>query len=154
MIGGIAMGRVRSAAILLCAGLALSACQTGRPGQPVAGPAEAEAATLAAAPTPTPAPESQVAALPPVDDDPDQLMGLNRDGLTAALGAPALIRREAPAEIWQYLAEGCIFDVVLYQRGTDYAVSYLEARDVAAAVQEPRPCLNQLLRARQAAPVS
>ena len=154
MIGGIAMGRVRSAAILLCAGLALSACQTGRTGQPVTAPTDAEAVTPAAAPAPGPIPESQVAAVAPVDDDPDQLMGLDRDGLTAVLGTPTLIRREAPAEIWQYLAEGCIFDVVLYQRGADYAVSYLEARDVAAAVQEPRPCLNQLLRARQAAPVS
>ncbi|MEQ9609387.1 MAG: hypothetical protein RLN99_17145 [Kiloniellaceae bacterium] len=152
MIGGIAMERVRSAAILLCAGLALSACQTGRPGQPVTGPAEAEAVPPAA--VPAPAPTTQVATQPPGDDDPHQLMGLNRDGLTAVLGAPTLVRREAPAEIWQYLAEGCVFDVVLYQKGADYAVSYLEARDAAAAVQEPRPCLNQLLRARQAAPVS
>ena len=45
------------------------------------------------------------------------------------------------------------FDVVLYQRGADYAVSYLEARDAAATVQPTRACLNELLRARQAAPV-
>lgn len=147
------MGGLRSFIFLLCAGLALSACQTGRPAQPVTGPAEAAAVeAVPAAPAPAPAP--QVAALPPIDDDPRQLMGLDRDGLAAVLGAPALIRREAPAEIWQYLAEDCVFDVVLYEKNARYAVSYLEARDPAAAVQEPRPCLNRLLRARQAAPVS
>ena len=54
-----------------------------------ASPAYPAAVTPAAAPAPAPAPESQVAALPPVDDNPDQLMGLNRNGLTAVLGAPA-----------------------------------------------------------------
>ncbi|GAB4362324.1 MAG: hypothetical protein Kow00114_17450 [Kiloniellaceae bacterium] len=139
------MGGLRSVFFLLCAGLALSACQTGRPAQPVTD----AASTAAAKPAPaTPAPAPQVAALPPIDDDPRQLMGLDRDGLTAVLGAPALIRREAPAEIWQYVAEDCVFDVVLYEKNARYAVSYLEARDPAATVQEPRPCLNKLLRAR------
>ncbi|HMA16683.1 MAG TPA: hypothetical protein VKP12_17970, partial [Kiloniellaceae bacterium] len=80
--------------------------------------------------------------------------GLDRDGVAGLLGAPDLVRREAPAEIWQYSAGDCVFDVVLYQRGADFAVSYLEARDAAAAIQPARPCLAKLLRARQAVPVS
>jgi hypothetical protein len=146
------MGALRTTVFLLFAGLALSACQTGRSGQPVVATAEAEA--VPAAPQAVPAPEPQVAALPPVDDNPAHLMDLDRDGLTAVLGAPDLIRREAPAEIWQYLADGFVFDVVLYDKGTRYAVSYLEARDATAAVLPPRPCLNKLLRAHQATPVS
>jgi hypothetical protein len=149
------MGALRSTLLLLAAGLALSACQTGRSEPPVATPAQAAAVTPAAAPVPaTPAPVPQVAALPPVNDDPAQLMGLDRDGVSALLGTPYLVRREAPAEIWQYVGGDCVFDVVLYARGMSYAVSYLEARDAAAAVQPAQPCLNQLLRARQAAPVS
>ena len=149
------MGALRSTLLLLAAGLALSACQTGRGEPPVATPAQAAAVTPAAAPIPAaPAPAPQVAALPPVDDDPARLMGLDRDGVSALLGTPDLVRREAPAEIWQYVVGDCVFDVVLYQRGTAYAVSYLEARDAAAAVLPARPCLNQLLRARQAVPVS
>ena len=148
------MTTVRTTFLLLAAALALSACQTGRGEPPVATPAQA-AVTPAAAPiAAVTAPASQVAALPPIDDDPDKLLGLDRDGLSARLGTPDLIRREAPAEIWQYVGGDCVFDVVLYQRGVDYAVSYLEARDAAAAVQPARACLNQLLRSRQAVPVS
>ncbi len=147
------MGALRSTCCLLFAGLALAACQTARNEPPVA------AAPQVTAPDPAPAAAPkvaapQVSALPPINDDPAQLMGLDRSGVNALLGNPDLIRREAPAEIWQYLAGTCVFDVVLYARGQDYAVSYLEARDAQAALQAPRPCLNQLLRARQAAPVS
>src|SRR3546814_12494713 len=67
-----------------------------------------------------PAPAPRVAALPPVNDDPAQLLGLDRDGVSALLGTPDLIRREAPAEIWQYVGGNCVFDVVLYERGASY----------------------------------
>lgn len=149
------MGILRIGSMLVVAGLALSACQTGRNDPPAATPAQAAAVTLAAEPQPVaPAPATGIAALPPVDDDPAQLMGLDRNGVNALLGTPDLIRREAPAEIWQYVGGDCVFDVVLYERGQHFAVSYLEARDVTAAVLPPRPCLNQLLRARQTAPIS
>jgi hypothetical protein len=147
------MGGLRSALALLAIGLALGACQTGRGEPPAVVPAQAAVVMPAVAPA-VAEPAPQAAALPPIDDDPAQIMGLDRDGLSNLLGTPDLIRREAPAEIWQYVADDCVFDVVLYQRGTDYAVSYLEARDAAAAILSPRPCLNQLLRARQATPVS
>ena len=149
------MAKLRSVLLLLAAGLALSACQTGRTPPPTT-TASAPAAPVqpAAATAPAPVRAPQQAALPPVDDDPVRLMGLDRDGVSAVLGAPDLVRREAPAEIWQYFAGDCVFDVVLYERGAGYAVSYLEARDTAAAVQPPRPCLGKLLRARQAVPVS
>ncbi|MGD1880505.1 MAG: hypothetical protein ACFB13_23765 [Kiloniellaceae bacterium] len=148
------MKGLRSAVFLAIAGLALSACQTGRTPGPTTTPADAAAPAPDVVPEPAPTVAALPPALPPIDDDPRQLMGLDRDGLAAVLGTPDLIRREAPAEIWQYLASDCVFDVVLYERGQRYAVSYLEARDTAAAVQEPRPCLNQLLRTRQTAPMS
>jgi len=85
---------------------------------------------------------------------PNQLMGLDRGGVSALLGEPDLVRREEPAEIWQYVTAGCVFDVVLYDAGSRYRVTYLEARDAAADRLAPRPCLNRLLRERQAAPVS
>ncbi|MEQ8357409.1 MAG: hypothetical protein RH942_17880 [Kiloniellaceae bacterium] len=150
------MSRVpRSGAVLLLAAFTMSACQTLQSQTPAVTPAPAEAVTPAPVADAEPAP--QTAALPPqqpINDDPVQLLGLNRSGVAALLGSPDLIRREAPAEIWQYVSKDCVFDVVLYARGQDYAVSYTEARDVSAAVQAPRPCLNRLLRSRQTAPVS
>ena len=107
--------------------------------------------TLAEEPIAAPTVEPEIAALPPepqIDDDPDQLMGLDRTGVDTLLGRPLLIRREPPAEIWQYRAEDCIFDVFLYEKGGAHLVTYLEARDRTAQRIETRGCLNALLRAR------
>lgn len=145
----------RSSLILLLAAVTLGACQTtGSKPQTTAAPEPAAPAGEAKL-IPEPAPqEAALPPEPPINDDPGQLLGLDRSGLSALLGDPALIRREDPAEIWQYVTAGCVFDVVLYANGSGYAVSYSEARDASAAVQAPRPCLNRLLRARQATPVS
>lgn len=105
-------------------------------GQPAAS-AESQTETLAALP-PDPA----------INDDPQQLIGMGPASLNAFLGAPELIRREAPASLWQYRAEDCVLDVVLYpDRGGD-KVTYLEAREDGATKMAPRSCLNKLLRAR------
>lgn len=151
---------------LLLGLLGLAACQTtGKTtGTTNTAPAKAPAAAVqtpeAAPAAPAPARPPQVVARPPepveppIDDNPNQLMGLDRSGLTALLGKPDLVRREQPAEIWQYVAANCVFDVVLYDSGQRYRVTYLEARNAAADRLAPRPCLNQILRARQSAPVS
>jgi hypothetical protein len=60
----------------------------------------------------------EVAALPPepeIDDDPERLLGLGPNALSDLLGRPELIRRESPAQVWQYRATDCVFDVVLYR---------------------------------------
>ncbi|MDX1575789.1 MAG: hypothetical protein R3285_06330, partial [Kiloniellales bacterium] len=86
---------------------------------------------------------------PAIDDDPQQLIGMGPASLNAFLGAPELIRREAPASLWQYRADGCVLDVVLYPDRSGDKVTYLEARENGATKRAPRTCLNRLLRARQ-----
>ncbi|RMD64591.1 MAG: hypothetical protein D6826_02045 [Alphaproteobacteria bacterium] len=138
--------------------------------EPAPGPAsEADAAGAASSPPaspddneamiarlPTPPSEPAPPPAPPINDDPRQLLGLDRARLDALLGPPTLIRREAPAEIWQYREGACIIDVFLYAAETapspdpaaaDYRVSYVEARDGAARPIAVRGCLNTLLRA-------
>ena len=131
--------------------------------------AEATAPDEAAAPA---APEPQVAAIPPpepepapppmpmpmpmpvpgLDDDPAQLIGMGTASLAAILGAPAQIRRETPANIWQYWAEGCVLDVVFYpEKGLD-RVNYVEARAGGLEKMPARDCLNRILRARRGSP--
>ncbi len=150
---------------LLLTAAVLSACQTtgsGTPGATAPKPAAPKTATAEVVPAEvaTPAPQTAarppqpVVTAPPVNDNPGQLMGLDRDGLAALLGQPDLVRREKPAEIWQYVTTDCVFDVVLYDRGPAYRVTYLEARNAAADRLEARPCLNQVLRNRLAAPIS
>ena len=108
---------------------------------------------MGAAPAP---PEPAIAALPPapvINDDPQQLMGIGPGALSAILGEPELIRREAPAEIWQYRSDQCVFDVFLYDTAGRREVTYVEARDGAARRTDARACLNGLLRARQPRPL-
>ncbi len=92
-----------------------------------------------------------LAALPPdpaINDDPQQLIGMGPASLNAFLGAPEMIRREAPASLWQYRADGCVLDVVLYPDRKGDKVTFLEARANGATKIAPRICLNKLLRAR------
>ena len=92
-------------------------------------------------------------AEPTLDDDPEKLLGLDRSSLSTLLGRPKVVRRERPAEIWQYFGANCVFDVFLYEDGGAYRVVHSEARDAAAMRTEPRACLGQLLRSRPTEPV-
>lgn len=114
----------------------------GESAEPVAS-SEAEAPALVARPEAVEKPE------PAIDEDPAELIGLDPAALEARLGRPALIRRESPAQVWQYEGETCVFDVFLYQEAAGYRVTYLEARDRTARPVEARGCLNALLRARR-----
>ncbi len=161
-------GRILGAlllAVLLagCEGLPLqlpffTATQTAQPKAAPKAPEESEApATTAPQPEAETEPEAETAALPPapvIDDDPARILGLGPDRLTELLGRPELTRREPPAEIWQYRGESCVFDVFLYEEDGLVRVTYLEARDASARRVTERSCLNQLLRARLAEPLS
>ena len=98
---------------------------------------------------------------PAIDDDPQQLYGLDSRALGELLGEPSLVRAEAPAEIWQYRGQTCVFDVFLYDQVGGEAgrqaggprVSYIEARDDTAESIDTRACLNELLRMRMGLPL-
>ena len=78
-------------------------------------------------------------------------MGMDGGALMALLGPPDLKRQEPPAEVWQYRAETCVFDLVLYTKGEsggDARVTHLEARDREARPAAAPACLNAVLRAR------
>ncbi|KLN60666.1 hypothetical protein WH96_09190 [Kiloniella spongiae] len=82
---------------------------------------------------------------PDVNDDPKQLLGINTDALKDLLGTPSFIRKESPAEIWQYNAKDCVLDLVLY----DAVTSYVEARDDQVRPMDNRTCLRRLLLSKQ-----
>lgn len=65
---------------------------------------------------------------PPVTDD---MADLNPAAVTALLGEPSFVRRDPPAEIWQYRPKGCVLDLFLYPQG---AGGNLRVRHVAARV--------------------
>lgn len=111
---------------------------------------------------------SAVASLPadqpPVDDDPDQFIGLDALAVARRLGAPDLVRRDGPAEVWLYGGSGCVVDIFLYKekgkgpaRDTGGAgvpassgglvTRYVDLRSPAKTAAERRACLAQMLRA-------
>lgn len=80
-----------------------------------------------------------------------RLQGQDAAGLNSLLGEPALVRREAEVEIWQYQHESCVLDLFLYPDGSSRRVIHLEARDTEAAeALPPQGCLDRVLTARAA----
>jgi hypothetical protein len=96
--------------------------------------------------------EPRPAAAPPeeVNGDPDRFLGRSPRQLEAELGAPALVRRENPAEIWQYRGPACVLDLFLYPKDGGPDVVHLEARDLSAEPMAAETCLQPLLRERAA----
>ncbi len=55
-----------------------------------------------------------------------ELIGLDSDALEAALGVPAMLRHDAPAEVWQYRSTACVLSVFLYAEGARWRVTYVD----------------------------
>ena len=113
--------------------------------------------SVAAVPLDSPPPRSEpprgpIADLTPaVNDDPEQLVGLDDAGLEALLGKPAFRREDTPALVWQYRTDGCVFDIFLYTDGAGepHRAIYYEARGDATGetvdVVATRLCFRNLL---------
>lgn len=74
----------------------------------------------------------------------DKLMGLESEAVRAALGAPARIRDEDTARIYQYVGGDCVLDLFLYQAEGSYRVTYAEARSASAEAKPVDVCLQSL----------
>ena len=63
--------------------------------------------------------------------DSTALLGLARADVAALLGPPNILRRDPPAEMWQYQKEACVVYVFLFaaEAESDYRVRHVEVRD-------------------------
>jgi hypothetical protein len=144
-------------ALALVAGLFLAGCGTTAdqstadespaPAGPAAAGNEAPPFNFPANPPSSPAmPYNGMATLPPVNDDPQQLMGLDRASLNEKLGEPARVRRDGDAEVWQYRADRCVLDLFLY--GMEKKVEHIDLRDRGDGNSgSVRDCFVNMLRA-------
>lgn len=111
-------------------------------------PSRAVAPPVMAPPAPTP---KQTAAPPPrpepepADDNPKQLFGLSGQRVAALLGPANFVRRDGPAEIWQYRAAECVLDVFLYRRDAALSVAHVDLRQRAKSTEPPRRCFAGLI---------
>ncbi len=135
------LGRGLSRALCLPILLAVLACATDGKGPvstlsteadtPVAtGPtaddiqrdADAQVATVARPAQPTPKRPPPLA---------DEMADLDPTSVKTLLGEPSFVRRDPPAEIWQYRPAGCVLDLFLYPANSE---GDLRVRHVAARI--------------------
>ena len=79
------------------------------------------------------------------------ILGLDSGAVRKLLGEPGLIRREEPAEVWQYRTASCVLDVVLYNQASGPRVVYTEARTPTAEPTQADPCLSDVLTTKHSA---
>jgi len=84
-------------------------------------------------------------AAPILSDDPSSFIGLGDAELSRTLGQPRQVRKDDPAEIWQYSGADCVVDFYLYAGDAGLAVAYMEARNQAAEATPADRCVKSLM---------
>lgn len=121
--------------------------QRPRPAAHIIGTAALLAGLLSGCQSPDPATSDKVAAVPqPGRGAPPKVLGLKPHDVQELLGMPKLVRRDDPAEVWQYRSDACVLDVFIYPVATGAQVRYLEARTVAAEPALTDECVNDIRR--------
>jgi hypothetical protein len=138
-------GETAPAALAAGAVLLLSACA----GAPEAAQAPAQAAAPPLAATAPPPAAATLAAVAPAAGHPPELIGLTRADVARLLGAPTLLRREPPAEVWQYAGGACVLHVFIYQEVGGSRVAYYEAAQRSGRSLTARDCYDRLLAGRR-----
>ena len=141
---GVAVLRQGLSAIALATGLVVSGCATSDSPTGV---------TESAAPPTQESGASEAALSPdlvPVPD-PASLVGYDGMALEKLLGLPSFIRRDAPAELWQYRNETCTLDLFLYEESAgSYSVEHLEFRETALSKEAIEHCLRAIMEQKTA----
>lgn len=76
------------------------------------------------------------------------LTGLEASSLRSLLGAPGLVRKDPPAEVWQYRSPSCVLDIYLYPDGDKLTVAHAEARAPKAGGDPLLACIAQFAQAK------
>ena len=57
-----------------------------------------------------------------------RIKGMEKSAIARLLGEPGFIRRDDPAEIWQYRGERCILDIFMYKDGNSFTAAHVTLR--------------------------
>jgi len=139
----------RSTAVLFMT-LGIAACAGNAPPPPNSAQTEpASVATLPDAAAAESTPEPVKTATPPPIPVPDAETFLNRNGVEIAeiLGEPGFVRKDPPAELWQYRTGACTLDLYFYDEGAGaYALEWLDFRGTDGTSAARDACLREILR--------
>ncbi|WP_142849173.1 hypothetical protein [Telmatospirillum sp. J64-1] len=137
----------------LCLALGLAACaapeiQTGEEGEDAAPVTSLPSAPAREGTQPQ---QSAVPAQPAgalhrlLAEQPGRLQGLSAAEIVSVLGEPQLLRRDAPAQIWQYHGETCILDLFFYEDDGEIQVAHAAVRHPTHTPPPLGQCLRTLL---------
>ena len=134
--------------LLLGAALGLAACG-GAPPEDVDNDRLQTGASMSPA-----QPGSQAFAATRPRIPPASLKGLDPVSVVALLGEPGLLRRDPPAEIWQYHGVGCVVDLFLYEDNFVRRVTFVQVRplDNDGDRVDETACLSRLAHPRSTTP--
>lgn len=94
------------------------------------------------APAPAPSPKPVIRD---VDTRAKELMDLDAESVRARYGQPRLLRKESPAQVWQYADDTCVLLLVLYEpkdgKGSP-RVKYAQGRMLPGRETEAANCLT------------
>jgi hypothetical protein len=76
--------------------------------------------------------------------NPEEFVGYKPDGLLPILGAPDFVRRDGPAQIWQYREKNCVFDVFMYREGDTSRVNHVELRERGETDEPAEACFARM----------
>ena len=76
------------------------------------------------------------------------MIGLDRDQITALFGTPHFRRLDKPADLWQYSNKECALDLFLYRirDGTTFKVTHAEVRLLNKAQVTKSACFKNLIK--------
>ncbi|WP_096704526.1 hypothetical protein [Magnetospirillum sp. 15-1] len=85
---------------------------------------------------------------------PSALKGMSAAAIRRALGKPGFVRRDPPAEIWQYRVKVCTLDLFLYEDKGRMAVAHYAVRAPNGGFMGDAACLDEVLARRDGTPTS
>src|SRR5690606_7847713 len=76
------------------------------------------------------------------------LTGFTEAQVEELLGPPLAVRRDDPAESWQYATSDCVLDLFFYEQTGAWRVVHMEARTIAALDAPADNCVRSVLAGR------
>ena len=98
------------------------------------------------------APMSRREALLAARYDARDFIGFSPDRLLPILGAPDFVRRDGPAQVWQYRAKHCVLDLFLYENGENSRVEHVELRRRGHGAEPIDRCFSRMRLKRRTRP--
>ena len=122
-----------------------------------AGNSAATGGPVTGAPSSSAKSSEQLALMPPPPPGglaPSALKGMSGAQAEYSLGRPSFVRKDPPAEIWQYRVKACTLDLFLYEENGRLAIAHYAVRVPNGGTIADLACLDDVIARRDGTPTS